>query len=99
MATEVHSPNAIFISHRAKDLDSAHVLKDILRELLRCEVCVSTSPEPYRGRDWQACLRNALGNVAVFIFIMADQNENWDWCLYEVGFFEAITRSSNETKR
>src|SRR5436190_12486349 len=79
----------IFISHKSKDEAAAKELKRLLdahcrkiKAFLSCDLkCLPG------GTDWREGIHRALNEANWLILIYTTPGDNWDWCLYEAGYF------------
>lgn len=79
-----------FISHRAKDAAVAQQIFDILDGNMDMEFFISLRIE--MGIDWRKEIAEKLNQANFLILLFTDPDENWGWCLYETGFFDALTK-------
>jgi hypothetical protein len=79
----------IFISHKAKDKEAAQKLKDILgQRCTKVELFLSSDAKSLQGgKPWWDEIHNALDAAHWLIMIYTNPSENWDWCVYEAGYF------------
>ena len=47
-----------------------------------------------KGKDWRQEIADALNHANFLVLVFTDPNENWGWCLYELGFFDALSQVS-----
>src|SRR6267378_3717423 len=48
-----------------------------------------------KGTNWRQTIAEQLTLSSFLVLVFTDPNEDWAWCLYETGFFDALTRISN----
>ena len=84
----------IFISHKAVDFATAEKVSAALKGLAGTkargrnpEIKIFLSEEIPYGDDWLKCLHEELERADVLVLIYTDPDENWSWCMYEVGYF------------
>jgi hypothetical protein len=79
----------IFISHKHKDRKAAETIKEELSfyGVGRLE-CFLSEDIPF-GKDWNDQIHEALRQADWLFLLYSDATSEWDWCLYETGFFAA----------
>ena len=88
----------IFFSHRHRD---EPVTKDIISilhrhtENVRCFI----SEHIERGAKWRSAIAEQLKLSGFLVLVFTDPEEDWGWCLYETGFFDALSQLPGETRR
>lgn len=80
---------SIFVSHKHKDKAIAHTIKDELEKYgpNRLEFFLSEGI-PF-GEEWSNEIHQALTDSDWLFLLYTDPAAEWDWCLYEAGFFAA----------
>ncbi len=79
----------IFLSHKGKDISIAQAIKDELERYGPNRLFIYLSEGIAFGEDWSEDIHNALRNADWLFLLYTDPTPEWDWCLYEVGFFAA----------
>lgn len=79
----------IFISHKIKDKEAAEKIRDelVIFGAGRLEFFLSENI-PY-GEDWSERIHIELRKADRLLLVYTDPTAEWDWCLYETGFFKA----------
>jgi hypothetical protein len=86
----------VFFSHRLKDKHVAHSIKQLLqRHTANVDYFVSEDIE--KGVNWRKTITAQLHHSRFLILLFTDPEEDWSWCLYETGFFDALTQLSDNT--
>ena len=79
----------IFVSHKLNDSEVAQTVRDKLRFLAgnpdRIEI--HTSNECEWGEDWFDRIHTLLSEADWLLLLYTDPTIDWDWCLYETGFY------------
>ncbi len=83
-------PCNIFICHREEDQPVANSLEKALKDLGGQNVQVHQWKEMDRGIGWRDWIRDAVSGSDVLIFLYTDDEADWRWCLYELGFFRGV---------
>jgi hypothetical protein len=91
-------PLRVFISYKLKDHAATNTIKKILQRIGgdRIKVFVSGDEEP--GVQWRENVLQELAKAHILIFLYTDPKSQWDWCLYETGYFDA-RQDPQELKR
>ncbi|HEX5243543.1 MAG TPA: toll/interleukin-1 receptor domain-containing protein, partial [Tepidisphaeraceae bacterium] len=77
----------LFISHKSADRDLAKKFKDRLVILGFRDSEVYLAEEIQPGDSWHDDIMKALRESHALIFLYTDPSHDWDWCLFECGFF------------
>jgi hypothetical protein len=82
-------PVRVFISHKHDDKNAAKQILEALTKLGQDKLIAFRSEDIRAGdfRGWREALIEQLGLADILILLYTDPEENWDWCLYESGFF------------
>jgi hypothetical protein len=87
----------IFLSHKHTDRHKASEIKRLIEEdVENLEIFVSQQIE--RGSEWLPRVYDELRDAKWLILLYTDPNHEWDWCLYEAGFF-AAHENQDKTRR
>jgi TIR domain len=93
----------IFISHKSTDEEFVVEIAKAFRESDKALVEVFTSPnEQDAGNDYRAAIGAHLRDSDCVILLYTDETLQWDWSLYECGFFhghhrdEFVVRAEND---
>ena len=88
----------IFISHKHKDKLQAKKIKKELEDAAgRIQIFLSQDIEA--GEDWPEKIMKELERADWLILLYTDPTEEWDWCLFETGFFQGVARSKKCNSR
>ena len=90
-------PNAeykFFFSHKVEDETVAHAIINLIeRHTQRVRCFMSKNIE--KGTNWRQTIADQLTLSSFLVLVFTDPDEDWAWCLYETGFFDALTRISD----
>jgi len=81
----------IFFSHKVKDEPVTRKIIDLLHrhtDNVRCFI----SEDIEKGKNWRDEIAQHLKLSSLLVLIFTDPEEDWGWCLYETGFFDALTQ-------
>jgi hypothetical protein len=93
-----HANYTVFFSHRFKDKHVAHSIKELLtNHTANVEYFVSEDIE--KGENWRRAITEQLHNSRFLVLVFTDPDEDWSWCLYETGFFDALARADKTQTR
>lgn len=91
--------NEIFISHKSTDSDRA-----LAERFKQCLVLagvphesVFIAEELHPGGQWQPAILQALQSSQIFYLLYTDPSYDWDWCLFEAGYWLGIRASHVES--
>lgn len=91
-------PYRIFFSHRHRDEPVTKEIIGVLHrhtENVRCFI----SENIERGAKWRSAIAEQLKLSGFLVLVFTDPEEDWGWCLYETGFFDALSQLPGETRR
>jgi TIR domain len=92
----VRSNYSVFFSHKVGDVGVTKSLIDLLaRHTELVDFIISENIE--KGKDWRQEIADALSRANFLVLVFTDPNENWGWCLYEPGFFDALSQVSKSS--
>src|ERR1700722_12969966 len=78
----------VFLSHKEKDSQVAAKIKECLKDKFHATVFLSSDAKDLRGGDkWLKALHEKLEEARWLVLLYSDAGQNWDWCIYEGGFF------------
>jgi hypothetical protein len=89
----------IFISHKVVDRTLAKALKSVLLQLGMHDEDVFLSEEISPGVPWNEKILDALRSSETLVFIYTDPSLDWDWCLFECGFFAGLPKIGGKDRR
>jgi len=95
--TDPTSDYTVFISHRIKDKHVAYSIKDLLTQHT-ANVDDIVSEDIEKGENWRKIITTQLHNAHLLVLVFTDPHEDWSWCLYETGFFDALTQLADKTQ-
>jgi TIR domain len=83
------APINIFISHKAEDKSAAIKLKEVIDRNCRNITCFLSCDckSLDGGTEWREEIENALDKAFSLYLIYTTPHVNWDWCIYESGYF------------
>ena len=79
---------ALPISRKIIDLLHRHT------DNVRCFI----SEDIEKGKNWRDEIAQHLKLSSLLVLIFTDPEEDWGWCLYETGFFDALTQLPDATQ-
>ena len=79
----------IFLSHKLSATENARQFISHLTTFSSHHIEVVASANFRRGEEWEPQIRAALDTADWLMLLFTDMDENWDWCLYETGYFSA----------
>jgi hypothetical protein len=82
-------PLRVFISYKLKDHAATVVIKKKLKKLGAGKLEVFVSGDEVAGTLWREKVLEELAKAHILIFLYTDPKSQWDWCLYETGYFDA----------
>jgi hypothetical protein len=93
-----HANYTVFFSHKLKDKHVAHSIKRLLTENT-ADVAYFVSEDIEKGDNWHKAITEQLDNARFLVLVFTDPDEDWSWCLYETGFFDALARAGTTKTR
>ena len=79
----------IFISHKSKDKEAAAKIAEALMVYGGTNIKIFLSERISPGVPWASEIYDKLKKADWLLFLYTDPSEEWDWCLFEAGFFAA----------
>lgn len=90
----------IFVSHKEIDHWTASKLAGALDFIGGPNVDVRYSGErKHFGHDFREWIETRLEQADWYILAYTEPAKNWDWCLYEAGYFEAVKKNGDRPYR
>src|SRR5690349_16965854 len=87
----------IFLSHKLGDSErNARRVAGDLAMFGGRSVSVLCSANFERGEEWEPKIREGLVKADWLILLYTGPTVEWDWCLYETGFFRALMEGHSE---
>jgi TIR domain len=89
---------SVFFSHKVND---EGVTRSLIKLLSRHteNVRFSISEQITRGSPWRKSIAQQLTDAKFLVLVFTDPHANWGWCLYESGFFDALSQVSKPSSR
>ena len=84
-------PLRVFISYKQKDFEAADHIGKLLRRLGGANIDVFVAGDDVSikpASDFRLRILSKLREAQVVIFLYTDPTLQWDWCLYETGYFD-----------
>jgi hypothetical protein len=88
-STSQNGRSNIFFSHKVKDEPVTRNIIELLHrntENVQCFI----SEDITKGKDWRHEIALHLKLSGILVLVFTDPDEDWGWCLYETGFFDAL---------
>jgi len=88
----------VFFSYKKKDEHAARAVVELLRKKSADKLDITYQAdftEEIVGRKWREKINKAVSKSNWFILLLPDPKDDWDWCLYETGLFEAQRTSDD----
>ena len=88
----------VFFSYKKKDERAAKEIVKILRTNSADKLYISYQADfgkEITGRKWREKIRASMREANWFILLLPDPSDDWDWCLFETGLFEAHLTSAD----
>src|SRR5215469_15476440 len=91
---------SVFFSHKVNDSGVTKSLKKLLDSHTE-NVVFHISEEIEKGAAWREAIVELLTRANFLVLVFTDPDEDWGWCLYESGFFDALSQipASSSTRR
>ena len=84
----------VFFSHKIGNKSVTKNLLDLLdRNTENVSYFVSENIE--KGTAWREAIATQLTASSYLVLVFTDPDEDWGWCLWETGFFDALRRYHN----
>lgn len=93
---EIRTSLKIFISHKGKDCVAAEKIAKILKKYGSTNVDIFVSERISPGIPWAAEIYENLKAADWLLLLYTDPSEEWDWCLFEAGFFAGSIKNSEK---
>ncbi len=89
----------VFFSYKKKDENAANAIVHVLRHKSVKKLLTITYQAEFTeeivGQHWRSKIRDAVHRANWFILLFPDPSDDWDWCLFETGLFEAQLTSAD----
>jgi hypothetical protein len=84
----------VFFSHKNEDkLVTKHLIELLDENTENVDYFFSEKIE--KGAPWRQEIVKWLDMSSYLVLVFTDPDEDWGWCLYETGFFDALSRYPN----
>ena len=83
----------IFISHKVKDKEAVKAIKDALEIRGGNALEIFVSERIKSGVKWAEEIWGNLKKADWLLLVYTDPSEEWNWCLFEAGFFAGCTQN------
>ena len=97
LGTDPNERYSVFFSHKVNNSGVTKALKDLLDSHTE-HVDFHISEQIEKGTAWRKAIADLLNRANFLVLVFTDPNENWDWCLYETGFFGALSQSESRRR-
>ena len=77
----------VFISHKAKDELAAEAIRKALKMRGGNSLEIFVSERIKAGSQWSEEIWKSLKRADWLLLLYTDPSQEWDWCLFEAGFF------------
>jgi hypothetical protein len=87
----------IFFSHKHQDEPVTREIISLIHrhtENVKCFI----SEDIEKGTNWRKAIAEHLTLSSFLVLVFADPEEDWGWCLYETGFFDALSQLPGGTQ-
>ena len=89
----------IFVSHKKKDEPMVHrFMEELLRYDNSSQIALYSSRNTIPGENWRERITQELDESDWLFFFHTSKKDNYDWCLFETGYF-AGRHNGNREKR
>lgn len=88
----------VFFSYKKKDERAAKKIVEVLRTNSADKLQIiyqADFTKEIAGRKWREKIRASIEQANWFILLLPDPSDDWDWCLFETGIFEAQRTSAD----
>jgi hypothetical protein len=86
----------IFISHKGKDSKAAERIKRIFKKCGSTNIKIFISERISPGVPWAGEIYDKLKRADWLLLLYTDPTEEWDWCLFEAGFFAGSNKGEQK---
>jgi len=99
MFTELNDKLEIFLSYKETDKEAANKLATALEFIGRNRIKVFIAAKLDSGKTWPEAIHKQLHDADWLILLYTDPTDDWDWCMYETGFFTACNPKLESSRR
>jgi hypothetical protein len=89
---------SVFFSYKKKDEAAAEAVVKTLREYSAGKLDITYQAEfteEIAGQKWRDKIRESVRPANWFVLLLPNESDDWDWCLFETGQFEAQRTSAD----
>jgi hypothetical protein len=97
-ARESNKKYSVFFSHKVNDQKVTSQLKELLAHHTQ-NIDYFISEDIEKGTRWREIIAKRLNLANFLVLVFTDPDEDWEWCLYETGFFDALSQVPDSTRR
>jgi hypothetical protein len=83
--------HSVFVSHKVNDRTVTNCLKELLDSHTE-NITFFVSEDIQAGAPWRKTIAERLKGAGFLVLVFTDPKEDWGWCLYETGFFDALSQ-------
>lgn len=96
-SSEHNGKYSVFFSHKVNDKRVTTSLIELLDGHTE-NVSFAISEQIEKGTPWRKAIAELLNRANFLVLVFTDPNEDWGWCLYELGFFDALSQSESRRR-
>lgn len=87
----------VFFSFKEKDMETAATIVELLEGLSAGKLDITYQKDFTKefGRNFREYISKQIKKANWFILLFPDPKDEWDWCLFETGFFAAQLTSAD----
>ncbi len=87
----------VFFSYKKKHENAARRIIKALGDNSNKRLKISSMLDfpHFTGQAWREKIRELIGSAQWFVLLFPDPQDDWEWCLYETGLFEANLTSAH----
>jgi hypothetical protein len=89
---------SLFLSHKVHDRELATYVKDELIKLGFPADQVFISEEIPPGAPWRQAVIDQLHKADILILLFTDPSYDWDWCLFECGYYAGLPKKDGRDR-
>lgn len=89
---------SVFFSYKSKEEKTARTIVDVLKKESagKLDFCYQADfTERIVGKEWRQWIKENVRKANWFILLLPDPSDDYDWCLFETGQFEAQFTSAD----
>jgi hypothetical protein len=89
---------SVFFSYKSKEEETARAIVDVLKKKSagKLDFCYQADfTEKIVGKEWRQWIKQNVRKANWFILLLPDPSDDYDWCLFETGQFEAQFTSAD----